>query len=56
MSLLLTLVAAFFVAYAMYTFHIRRQAIRKREDAGLNQVLMPILIALPSRGFSHAGV
>jgi hypothetical protein len=39
MSLLLTLVAAFFVAYAMYTFHIRRQAIRKREDAGLNQVL-----------------
>ena len=38
MSLLLTLVAAFFVAYAMYTFHVRRQAIRRREDAGLNQV------------------
>eukprot|EP00802_Teleaulax_amphioxeia_P000832 Tamp_00833.p1 GENE.Tamp_00833~~Tamp_00833.p1 ORF type:complete len:1007 (+),score=271.07 Tamp_00833:253-3273(+) len=45
MSLLLTLVATFFVAYAMYTFHIRRQAIRKREDAGLNQVVVPILIA-----------
>ena len=40
MSLLLTLVAAFFVAYAMYTFHVRRQAIRRREDAGLNQVPM----------------
>jgi len=34
----LTLVATFFVGYAMYTFHIRRQAIRRREDAGLNQV------------------
>ena len=44
-SLLLTLVAAFFVGYAMWTFHIRRQAIRRREDAGLNQVVVPILIA-----------
>ena len=45
MSLLLTLVATFFVGYAMYTFHIRRAAIKKREDAGLNQVVVPILIA-----------
>ena len=44
-SLLLTLVAAFFVGYAMWTFHVRRQAIRRREDAGLNQVVVPILIA-----------
>jgi uncharacterized membrane protein YidH (DUF202 family) len=44
-SLLLTLVAAFFVGYAMWTFHIRRQAIRRREDAGLNQIVVPILIA-----------
>jgi hypothetical protein len=33
MSLFLTLVATCFVGYAMYTFQIRRQAIRRREDA-----------------------
>jgi len=45
MSLFLTLVATFFVASAAYTFWIRRGAIRKREDTGLDQVAMPVFVA-----------
>jgi len=45
MSLFLTLVAGMFTVYAMYIFNIRRAAIRKREDAGLDGVALPIILA-----------
>jgi SPX domain protein involved in polyphosphate accumulation/uncharacterized membrane protein YidH (DUF202 family) len=45
MSLGLTLVAALFVAHASHSFIKRRGHIRRREDAGNDQVLMPIGVA-----------
>mmetsp|Transcript_22465 Transcript_22465/g.53899 ORF Transcript_22465/g.53899 Transcript_22465/m.53899 type:complete len:971 (+) Transcript_22465:80-2992(+) len=46
MSLGLTLVAALFVAHASHSFYTRRAAIRRREDAGNDQILMPIGVAV----------
>lgn len=44
MSLALTLVAAMFILHASHSFYIRRLSIRKREDAGLDQIAFPIFI------------